>query len=316
MRKQIRKIIGVWLWLLLCPLLWAQADRYASHSHLAEGKWVKVKVEQTGVYKLTNAALQAMGFTDPSKVSVHGYGGAMLAEDFSQPYTDDLPATPVWRTSDGLLFFAQGPIQWAYDAKQSLFTHTRNPYSTAGYYFLTDATATAEMATQPSVEGAIVRLTTFDEHLLHEQELVSVAYSGRELFGEDFSSATPRTLTTFSSLPGITDDDAKVTMRFISKVTSGSGKATLNINNSALLSLTLSSTSSKYVTATSRPGMDGREEREEQLRGLLQLGGPLERAPRLHPFALSAHAETRRRLHALPQRGLGGERLSLRDRRG
>ena len=254
MRKQIRKIIGVWLWLLLCPLLWAQADRYASHSHLAEGKWVKVKVEQTGVYKLTNAALQAMGFTDPSKVSVHGYGGAMLAEDFSQPYADDLPATPVWRTTDGLLFFAQGPIQWAYDAKQSLFTHTRNPYSTAGYYFLTDATATAEMTTQPSVEGAIVRLTTFDEHLLHEQELVSVAYSGRELFGEDFSSATPRTLSTFSSLPGITDDDAKVTMRFISKVTSGSGKATLSINNSALLSLTLSSTSSKYVTATSRTG--------------------------------------------------------------
>lgn len=251
MRKQIGFIL-TGLFCLLCTSLWAQADRYASHSVLAEGKWVKVKVDQTGIYKLTYDALRNLGFEDPSKVSVHGYGGAMLAEDFSQPYMDDLPATPVWRGSDHLLFYAQGPIQWHYEEGEGTFTHTRNPYATVGYYFLTDATETTEMDIQPSVEGATVRLTTFDEHLLHEQELVSVAQSGRELFGEDFSGATPRTISTFSSLPGITHGDAKVTMRFIAKIASGSGKATLSVNNSALLNLTIPSTSSSYVAAVSR----------------------------------------------------------------
>ena len=168
MRKEIGIII-VCILSLLSMRLGAQTARYAEHSALAEGKWVKVKVDQTGIYKLTHAELQAMGFSDPTKVSVHGYGGAMLAEDFSQPYTDDLPATPVWRGNDYLLFYAQGAIQWSYDRSEALFTHTRNPYATAGYYFLTDATETAEMTTQPTVEGATVRLTTFDEHLLHEQ---------------------------------------------------------------------------------------------------------------------------------------------------
>lgn len=253
MRKEIGIII-VCILSLLSMRLGAQTARYAAHSVLAEGKWVKVKVDQTGIYKLTHAELQAMGFSDPTKVSVHGYGGAMLAEDFSQPYTDDLPATPVWRGNDYLLFYAQGPIQWSYDRSEALFTHTRNPYATAGYYFLTDATETMEMATQPTVEGATVRLTTFDEHLLHEQELVSLSQSGRELFGEDFSGATPRAITTFSSLPGITNGDAKVTMRFVSKVSSGSGQATLSVNNSNLLSLTLPSTTSSYVAAASRIG--------------------------------------------------------------
>ena len=253
MRKEIGIII-VCILSLLSTSLGAQIARYAEHSALAEGKWVKVKVDQTGIYKLTHTELRAMGFSDPTKVSVHGYGGAMLAEDFSQPYTDDLPTTPVWRGNDYLLFYAQGPVKWSYDRSEALFTHTRNPYATAGYYFLTDATETAEMATQPTVEGATVRVTTFDEHLLHEQELVSLTQSGRELFGEDFSGATPRTITTFSSLPGITNGDAKVTMRFVSKVSSGSGQATLSINNSKLLTLTLPATTSSYVAAASRIG--------------------------------------------------------------
>ena len=78
MRKEIGIII-VCILSLLSTGLRAQTDRYAAHSVLAEGKWIKVKVDQTGIYKLTYAELKAMGFSDPTKVSVHGYGGAMLA---------------------------------------------------------------------------------------------------------------------------------------------------------------------------------------------------------------------------------------------
>ena len=52
MRKEIGIII-VCILSLLSTGLRAQTDRYAAHSVLAEGKWIKVKVEQTGIYKLT-----------------------------------------------------------------------------------------------------------------------------------------------------------------------------------------------------------------------------------------------------------------------
>ena len=50
-----------------------------------------------------------------------------------------------------------------------------------------------------------------------------------------------RTISTFSSIPGITDADGKVTMRFISRINSGSGTASLSINDSELLDITIPS---------------------------------------------------------------------------
>lgn len=69
--------------------------------------------------------------------------------------------------------------------------HTNNPYSLYGYYFVTDATPTNDMTSVAQASGATNRITTYDDYLVHEQELVSLAKSGRELYGEDFSGATP-----------------------------------------------------------------------------------------------------------------------------
>ena len=89
------------LWALTATAARADAKLYARSSALAEGRWVKVRVADDGIYKLTYDQLRAMGFADPAKVSVHGYGGYILDEDFSHGgYVDDLPATPVYRGAD------------------------------------------------------------------------------------------------------------------------------------------------------------------------------------------------------------------------
>lgn len=238
----MRRLIYIFIiGLLLCSYTWADGSRYASKSLLSEGKWVKIRVDKTGIYKLSYADLKNMGFSDPSKVSVHGYGGWPLDEDFSKEYIDDVPSTPVWRGSDYLLFYGKGPVKWEYDSSSQTFVHTNNPYSLYGYYFVTDATPTNDMTSVTQASGASTRITTYDDYLLHEQELVSVNQSGREFFGEDFSGARPRTISTFSSIPGITDADGKVTMRFISRINSGSGTASLSINDSELLDITIPS---------------------------------------------------------------------------
>ena len=174
----IRYIVLWMIGLCLCPVAWADGSLYASRSVLSEGRWVKLRIDETGIYRLSYDDLRSMGFSDPARVSVHGYGGWPLDEDFSQPYIDDLPATPVWRGDDYILFYGRGPIRWDYNVSTGAFEHTNNPYSLYGYYFVTDATDTSDMPLEASVDGATVRVTAFDDYLLHEQDLVSVNQSG------------------------------------------------------------------------------------------------------------------------------------------
>ena len=55
-------------------------SKYSSSSVLSTGKWVKIKVRESGMQFVSNSQLEAMGFTDPSKVNVYGYGGRMISE--------------------------------------------------------------------------------------------------------------------------------------------------------------------------------------------------------------------------------------------
>lgn len=212
---------------------WADGSRYATSSALSSGKWVKIQIEENGIYKLTYADLRGMGFSDPAKVSVHGYGGCMLNENLSTPYIDDVPAVPVWRGDDYLLFYGCGVTSWEYENSSQSFVHTNNPYSNYGYYFLTDATDTREMESVASAAGASLMVDTYDDYLLHERDLVSVNHSGRELFGEAMDLTLSRDFT--FNVNGITNDDGKVTLRFISKPTSGNGTVSMSVDGNTLL---------------------------------------------------------------------------------
>ena len=81
------------------------ATYYTATSKLSTGRWVKIKISQTGMHQITYDQLREMGFSDPSAVSVYGYGGLLLSPDeFSSSLPDDLPAQPVYRTDDKIIF--------------------------------------------------------------------------------------------------------------------------------------------------------------------------------------------------------------------
>ena len=238
---------------ILCVLLfvfglltsaWADSSRYASESVLNSGKWVKIQVAEDGIYKLTAADLKKMGFSNLDKVAVYGYGGWPLDEDFSTTYIDDVPEVAVWRGADYLLFYGKGPRKWEYSSDKS-FIHTNNPYSNYGYYFVTEKETTGRtMEKAASAAGATLQVTTFDDYVLHEEELVSVNSSGRELYGESFTSTLSRDFTI--SVPGITNDEGKATLSFISR---GNGTITMNVDGNALISGSVSVPSDEYEVA-------------------------------------------------------------------
>ena len=62
-------ISGIATLLCLCFSLSVKAgERYTDNSVLSKGNWVKIQIEQDGIYKLTYSELKKMGFDDPRKL--------------------------------------------------------------------------------------------------------------------------------------------------------------------------------------------------------------------------------------------------------
>ncbi|MCL2650209.1 MAG: type IX secretion system sortase PorU [Candidatus Azobacteroides sp.] len=202
-------------------------NRYAPQSILntSTGKWVKLKVEQNAIYKLTYEDIQALGI-DPAKAKIYGYGGWILDEDFRKPYIDDLPEVACWISGDTgtltpngyLLFYGRGSVKWSYTNNE--YVHENNPYSTYGTYFLTDATPgnPKRMDTEEFPETATTTLTTFEDYMVHEKDLFSLIRSGRELYGENFSGADNNSQTFQFTIPGIVNEPGSISISFISNI--------------------------------------------------------------------------------------------------
>ena len=224
-------ISGIATLLCLCFSLSVKAgERYTDNSVLSKGNWVKIQIEQDGIYKLTYSELKKMGFDDPSKVAVYGYGGWPLEEDFTKPYVDDLPAVPVLRKDDYILFYGRGTTKWEAQIRNENFTHTNNPYSVYGYYFLTDG---AEVKVPEQIKydkTTSERIETFDDYLLHEKELVSINLSGRRLF-EKLSQST-QTFNDFGNPEtlGIVEGEIYVDCRFVPLTTTSEAQGEITLS--------------------------------------------------------------------------------------
>lgn len=122
---------------LLCmavSILFSQARaeiKFASNSALSSGRWVKVRADRSGIFRITNATLRSWGFSNPSAVSIAGYGSVERAHSLDTA-PDDLPPVAVYRTAEAIYFYAEGPTRISANAEH------RNFYSSSSYYFVTD----------------------------------------------------------------------------------------------------------------------------------------------------------------------------------
>ena len=139
--------------IMLVMALTAQAFNpaiYANKSKLASGKWVRIAIPENGVYELTNAELQAMGFSSPQNVRIFGYGGHMLSEKLYGTAPNDMVQVPIKRFNDKICFYANGPVKFVLNTSASgvkrAYMRTVNAYANYGYYFVTDASASVPSA--------------------------------------------------------------------------------------------------------------------------------------------------------------------------
>lgn len=209
-------------------------------SQLSKGRWVKIRVADNGIHMLTHARLKNMGFSDPSKVRLFGYGGHPLSESDVASWIDDLCEVPLWRSDDRLLFYANGPVQWTLQSDDT-FTHTRNPYSDYGYYFLTED-AEGEPATFPCGEAPIAivaGVATTPAYSLHEVDDYAWFHGGRHLV-ENYDYAGGNVKRYFLSVADMASSVKSTLDVCFTHNGSTSSSVTVEVEDNALGTLTLS----------------------------------------------------------------------------
>ena len=100
------------------------ASFYAENSALSQGQWAKIEVTETGMQFISDATLRSLGFSDPEKVNVFGYGGEEIPDNLNSP--DDLPVVGSMRVNGGIIFFGKGSVTWRKNtnATAATYSHT------------------------------------------------------------------------------------------------------------------------------------------------------------------------------------------------
>ena len=262
----MKKILFIAFWVLVSLPMMAGIHSYAERSVLADGHWVKIRVSESGVCRMSFSELRSAGL-EPSQVRVFGYGGAQKEQDFSKPNIDDLPQVPVYVGEDYILFYVQGPISWTYNG--SRFAHTRNTYSDFGYYLLSDDAG--DMLLFPEAEavsGSPTDVTYYSYYQVQDEDSVNlidrtgVSGGGRTFYGEQFAAGQTRTFT--FSTPYANGDNSSVYIDMAANAaTTSTVKAKLN--NTSSKSIYISSIPDHYTFGVAGTiSMNGASEEQNQ----------------------------------------------------
>lgn len=227
----------------LLPVIKVKAfptDTYTSTSALSEGRWVKVAVEEDGLYVLTPARLRSWGFSDPSKVVVRGYGGRRLPDILRlEDYIDDLPSVQTRQRPDGsIVFYGVGAGKWEESSPAGYFYFKQNDYSSAGHYFigeLIEGEQHREIPRSATPYQGNNATKTFMERVQHERELVMTpGEAGPTLLGEDFRYNKSQNFT-FPITDAVGGSTAWLQCSFVSNVSkSGSSRLIITAGGAAL----------------------------------------------------------------------------------
>ena len=176
-------------------------QRYADHSVLSQGRWVKIGITEDGVYRLSASDLQRMGFQDMSRVKLYGYGGHVQDEEIDADEDfDDLEEVPLYRDSRGVLFYGKGLVSWSAPNRQGRAEHRMNTFARKACYFLTEGDSPAGIAVESVASAPSENLDYTYAHVVYHKEEFSWYESGR-MFYEAANFATSPTRA--YSLPAV-----------------------------------------------------------------------------------------------------------------
>ena len=188
--------------------------RYAEHSVLSSGIWLKVSASSKGICSVYAADLKSFGLDNvPSgKIKLYGNGGGVLPESNASVAPDDLSELAIWMEdggdgqfsgSDYFLFYAPGTDQWIWDTLSAKFVFAKNFYADKAFYYITlNESISKRVQKEKPITGNFKSVTSFDEQYRYELDSINFLRSGKEWYGEDFGNQTGRlSERTFTAAP-------------------------------------------------------------------------------------------------------------------
>lgn len=188
----------------------------AESAVLSSGRWVRIRVDSTGIQQITYDQIRAAGFADPSKVSVFGYGGVRLSRSgVSDAVPDDLPQVPVAHSDGKLLFYGEGVMRISVTA-DGYVSRDRNVHSTAGYYFITDSRPVMYVSgvRYPVAAASGQLLSTHLSCRVIEDDVSLPSRGGTEYFGPDMTQSANSFNVFFDVVDLVENADVDVRYRY------------------------------------------------------------------------------------------------------
>lgn len=195
------------------------------NSVLNEGKWVKIRIKESGIYKLTYKELNDLGLT-PAKVRIYGNGGKTIPVMNNQQQNYELVENAIWfeKGSDGVfndgdyvLFYGEGPVTWSYNNNAEMFIHELHVYDDYSYYFITSGSEPGKVISvaEPPAQAPGKIINQFDQYFYHEIETENLIRSGRMWF-EPISAVVPFKMD-FSTSDLVTSEPAKIRVKTVAR---------------------------------------------------------------------------------------------------
>lgn len=236
------------------------SQTYAANSMLASGKWYKIGIPKSGVYKLDYAFLKNLGMAvdaiNPANIRIFGHRAGMLPELAGAEREDDIKEIPIkviaansgrFQSGDYVLAYLPGPEKWSYNTVKQIFLAKKHHYSDTKNFFITADAGSGSRITSvnPSALTGNKTITTYDDYDFWEDNKVNVAQSGKEFLGDEFGGLTDKSYS-FNMPNLISTQPAKLVVGVAASAFSGGSTFTVSTNNS-------SNTNSIYIPTVAQP---------------------------------------------------------------
>ncbi len=247
-----------------------------SENPLKSGTFYKIKVDKSGVFKITKQFLQQNGINvasiNPKNLRIYGNGGLMLPEFNQDSRFDALQENAiqvvgeedgVWNDNDYALFYAQGPNGYNLFDKSNGYGNKRteyrsdtpnnfiNVYEDYAYYFINFDKGPGKRIETVNNGVPAELITRYDDYQFINEEKFNLEKLGRTWVGDVIP--TTRQIT-FNTRSAIRSDDV---IRFKTQVVgfgAQNGKINFNVNGQSE-DRSLSNTAENFVEMSYQGGL-------------------------------------------------------------
>lgn len=202
------------------PAITSRNPNATYQSVLSSGDIYKIKVRNTGLYKIDKTFLEnQLGINvnalNPKKIKIYGNRGGIVPEANDIPREDDLKQLSIYiagendgkfDASDYILFYAEGADLWSYNPTNKSYDFDKNIYDDFNYYFIKIDNEDGVRVQQAPVitETPGIILSSFDMLQRWEEDKMNLLGSfhstegtGKDWYGDIFNSNKEKQYTSF-----------------------------------------------------------------------------------------------------------------------